>query len=262
MCKPLYFDTLDYVINPWMSPGTINKKKTEQQWSQLVKLYEKLGIIVLTINQQKGNPDMVFAADQGIVFGKKVLLSRFWCKERKEETKYYKKWFEENDFTISYLPKDVYFEGHGDSYLWNDKILIGTGYRADENTCQAVGNILNHEVIPLEIVDPLFYHLDVGFFPLNNTTAFYYPHAFSEKSRGVLKKLVPNLIEFSKGEAYGFGANSIVTDKYVIHQTGNPTFQKKLKDLGYTSLQVDVGEFMKSGGGIHCLTNILESKVE
>ena len=257
MCKPLYFDTLDYVINPWMSPGNINGGKALEQWSQLKTIYKNLGITIEVIDQKKGNPDMVFAADQGIVQGKKVLLSRFWCDERKGETKHYEKWFRDNAYTISYLPNDIYFEGNGDSYIWNDKLFIGIGYRADQQTCNVISKLLDREVIPLEIVDAKFYHLDVGLFPLNNETVFYYPPAFSQKSRGVLKKLVPNLIEFSKEEAFGFCANSVVTDHHVIHQAGNTTFKIKLKELGYLSAAVDVGEFMKSGGGIHCLTNIL-----
>ena len=260
MCEPRYFETLDYVINPWMTPGKINKEKAAQEWKQLVHVYKDQGITVEIIDQKKRSPDMVFATDQGIVQGKNVLLSRFLKDERKRETTHYEKWFRENNYTITYLPEGVYFEGNGNSYIWRDKIVIGVGYRANEETCKAVGKLLGKEVIPLEIIDPAFYHLDVGFFPLNNETIFYYPPAFSEKSRGVLKKLVPNLIEFSKEEAYGFSANSVITDHHVIHQKGNPTFQKKLSDLGYLSIEVDLSEFKKSGGGIHCLTNILKEK--
>ena len=258
MCKPLYFDTLDYAINPWMQPGTINKEKALQEWETLVKVYTDQGIEVEIIEQQKGSPDMVFATDQGIVQDKKVLLSRFWTDERKNESTHYNKWFREHGYHIMQLPPEVYFEGNGDSYLWNDKLFIGTGYRANDKTCEAVSKLLDYEVIPLEIIDPKFYHLDVGFFPLNNETAFYYPLAFSEKSRGVLKKLVPHLIEFTDEEASGFCANSVVTDHQVIHQSNNPTFTEKLEKLGYTSIEVDVSEFKKSGGGIHCLTNMLE----
>lgn len=260
MCKPLYFDSLDYVINPWMHPGTIDKTKALQQWNELVKTYKKLGIEVEVINQKKGSPDMVFASDQGFAQGKHVLLSRFWRDERKEETRYYERWFEDNGYTIAYLPEKIFFEGNGDSYFWHDNLLVGVGYRADKTTCDAVGKFLKINVVPLEIIDPKFYHLDVGFFPLNNETAFYYPEAFSQKSRGVLKKLVPNLIAFSKEEAYGFCANSVVTNHHVVHQKGNETFTQKLKGLGYTSVAIDCSEFMKSGGGIHCLTNILEEE--
>lgn len=261
MCRPTYFDQLDYVINPWMAPGTINEKNAMREWEKLVDIYEKLNIIVEIIEQQKDSPDMVFSTDQAIVKNKTVLLSRFYTDERKKESDYYEKWFGENDYDITYLPKNIYFEGNGDSFFWNNKLLIGTGYRANNQTCDTISKLLDIDVIPLEISDPKFYHLDVGFFPLNDDTAFYYPAAFSEKSRGVLKKLVPNLIEFSKDEAYGFCANSMVTDHHVIHQKGNPTFQNKLRELEYTPIEVEMNEFKKSGGGIHCLTNILEEVI-
>lgn len=258
MCKPTYFDTLDYAINPWMQPGTIDGQKAMQQWDNLVKAYESQDIEVVAIDQKQGSPDMVFATDQGIVRDKSVLLSQFWCDERKGETKHYEQWFAEHGYTIKRLPNDVYLEGNGDSYFWHDKLLIGVGYRADQKTCDTISKLLDIEVLPLHIVDPKFYHLDVGFLPLNNDTAFYYPQAFSEESREVLKQLVPNLIEFTEEEANGFAANSVVTDHHVVHQSGNPTFKKKLEDLGYTSVEVEMGEFMKSGGGPHCLTNVLE----
>ncbi len=258
MCEPTYFDTLDYAINPWMKPGTIDGAEAMVEWKNLIKAYQSQDIKVEVIKQQKGVPDMVFATDQGIALGKTVILSRFWCDERKGETKYYRQWFEERGYTIKNLPENTYFEGNGDSYFWHDKLLIGVGYRADQRTCQAISKIFNIEVVPLQIIDPAFYHLDVGFLPLNETTAFYYPPAFSKKSREVLKKLVPNLLEFTDDEANGFAANSVVTDHHVVHQSGNPTFKHKLQNLGYTSIEVEMGEFMKSGGGTHCLTNVLE----
>lgn len=258
MCEPTYFDTLDYSINPWMQPGKIDGKKAMTEWQNLVKAYQSQDIEVEVIKQREGVPDMVFATDQGIVKDKTVLLSRFWCDERKGETKHYEQWFKENGYTIKTLPDDIYLEGNGDSFFWGDKLLIGLGYRADKKTTEALSKLLNIEVVPIEIVDPKFYHLDVGFLPLNHDTAFYYPPAFSGKSREVLKKLVPNLIEFTEEEANGFAANSVVTDHHVVHQSGTPTFKKKLEDLGYTSVEVEMGEFMKSGGGPHCLTNVLE----
>jgi N-dimethylarginine dimethylaminohydrolase len=258
MCKPLHFAELDYIINPWMKPGTIDGQKALTQWESLVQIYKELGITVEVIDQQSGVPDMVFATDQGIVHEKKVLLSRFWHNERKNETQYYEAWFENKGYEVEYLPQGAFFEGNGDAYFWGDKLLIGVGYRADEFTCQAVSKSLAIEVIPINIVDPKYYHLDVGFLPINTETAFYYPKAFTKESREVLKKMIPNLIEFTKEETAAFSANSVVTGKNVIHQKGSTTFVKKLKELGYNSIPVDLSEFMKSGGGAHCLTNILE----
>jgi len=260
MCKPLHFASLDYVINPWMTPGIIDNTKAMKQWTKLVTTYNDLGIAVEIIDQQKDSPDMVFAADQGIVHKNKLILSRFWHPERRGETKHYHDWFRNSGYEIQHLPDDVFFEGHGNAAFWNEILFVGVGYRAHHTTHKKLVKIFDREVIPLETIDPLFYHLDVGFLPLNNDTAFYYPGAFSDTAKKSLKKHVPNLIPLSKEEAMGFVANSVVTDHTVVHQAGNPTFIKKLNELGYTSVEVDLSEFKKSGGGAHCLTNILEAK--
>jgi len=257
MCEPLHFSSLDYSINPWMTFAAIDNKKALRQWKKLVKIYQDLGIQIETIEQHKKYPDMVFATDQGIIQKKTVVLSRFKHTERKGESELYEQWFRTKGYATTHLPEDVYFEGNGNALFWNDSLFIGLGYRADEKTHKQISKIFDQHIVPLEVVNPKFYHLDVGFFPLNKETIFYYPPAFSEKSRGVLKKLVPNLIEFSDEEAYGFAANSIVTGNHVIHQKNN-SFRNKLEKLGYTSEEVDMSEFMKSGGGIHCLTNVLE----
>lgn len=261
MCRPRYFSSIDYVINPWMKPNSINEMVAEKQWDNLKNTYESLGIKVETITHKKGSPDMVFTTDQGIVQGNRVLLSNFRHKERKNESTYYKKWFADHKYKIQKLPKNHYLEGNGETYFWNDIIFVGTGYRSDPEIPKILEKVYLRKVVYLKILDPAFYHLDVGFFPLNNETVFYYPPAYSPGTLKELKRRVPNLIPFSKKEAYGFSANSVVTDHHVIVQKGNPTFVDKLHNLGYKTSEVDVSEFMKSGGGAHCLTNILEETI-
>ncbi|MEK7571339.1 MAG: arginine deiminase family protein [Patescibacteria group bacterium] len=261
VCRPTYF-SVDYVINPWMKPGTADTEVAMKQWKHLVQVYKKLGIEVNTIEQGEDVPDMVFAADQGIVQDKKVLLSRFRHRERRGESKYYEAWFSDNDYKIHYLPENVFFEGNGEMYFWNDLIFLGVGYRSSDETIPTLQKIFDREVIPLQITDPRYYHLDVAMLPLNNQTVFYYPHAYTLETQKILQKKIPNLLEFSQEEVLGFGGNSVITDHHVVLQKGNHTLEKKLQTLGYKTVPVDVGEFIKSGGGAHCLTNVLKETVE
>src|SRR5438128_255924 len=128
MCKPVHFNEVKDTYNPWMQPGAISKQKSLEQWENLVKSYTDLHIRVEFIETKKGWPDMVFATDQGIVQEKKVLLSKFRPPQRQGESEYYKEWFANNAYEIDYLPKDLFFEGNGDCYFWNDIIFFG-GYR-------------------------------------------------------------------------------------------------------------------------------------
>jgi N-dimethylarginine dimethylaminohydrolase len=203
---------------------------------------------------------MVFATDQGIVHEDKVLLSRFRPSPRKKEALYYRQWFEEHGYNIKELPDGHFLEGNGEISFWNDKIFMGTGYRSTKETAPYLQIYFDREVILLEIIDPAFYHLDVGFFPLNDETIFSYLPAYAQETQKKLAKTVPNLIELTKEEAEGFCANSVTTDHYVIMQQGNPLFADKLHTLGYQTIEVDLSEFQKSGGGAHCLTNILEEE--
>lgn len=258
MCNPLYF-TVEHVYNPWMIPGSVDTKKAIRQWNKLKKIYEDLGVAIEVIDQVKGINDMVFATDQGLVQGREVLLSNFRPPERQPERAEYKKWFEKNNYTIHELPSHHYLEGNGETYFWNDIIFVGTGVRSDPEIPKFLQKFYDREVVYVKIIDRAFFHLDVGFFPLNNEIVFYYPPAYSPGTIKEFKKRIPNLIEFTKEEAFGFCANSVVTDHHVIVQKGNPTFIKKLHELGYQTTEVDLGEFIKSGGGAHCLTNILEN---
>lgn len=253
MCKPTFFQ-VKYQINPWMKIGSVNQKKAMQQWKNLVSSYQKLGIKVFVIDQQKDFPDMVFCADQGIIHNKKVLLSNFRFKERRGESKIFEKWFKNFGLEVFKLPKNIYFEGEGESIRWNKKVFIGTGFRTSQQALKLISKALNIEVIGLELVDKRFYHLDTCLFALNEKIVFYFPSAFSKKSIEIIKKHVPILIEFREEDVLNFTANSVVHGKYVVMQSGNKYFAKLIKDLGYIPIMTDVGEFIKSGGGIHCLT--------
>lgn len=109
----------------------------------------------------------------------------------------------------------------------------------------------------LKLVNERFYHLDTCLFILNERVAFYYPPAFDRASIDWLRANVAELVVVFREEAENFALNSFVHDQVVFMQKGNPETQKKLKEFGYQVVEVDVTEFMKAGGGIHCLTQVV-----
>jgi len=256
LCRPSYF-AVEYIINPHMKPHAVNRAKAEEQWLELVATLEKLGITVEIIEQHPEVPDMVFATDQGIVRHGKALLANFRYPQRQKERPYYRAWFREHGFELEELSNVFPFEG-GDTLFFGDMLMVGTGFRASVASCEELSKQLNIDVFPLRLVDANFYHLDMCFLPLDPETAFYYPPAFSKNSQHLLKRLVPNLHELSEREATGYAANSFVSGDHIVVQAGNPTFVKKLAALGKEVHEVNVDEFAKAGGGIHCMINTLE----
>lgn len=257
MCKPDFF-RVDYAINPWMKIGEVDLSLAREQWEKLVNTYRSLGVEVTIIDQDKLYPDMVFVADQGILApDNKFLVSNFKYKERRGESEKYAKWYSEHGYDVVRLPFENKFEGYGEYQSWRNTGLIGTGFRTSKESAKMLSSLLDQEIIQLELVNEHFYHLDTCLMVLDGNTIIYYPKAFSDRSRKVLESLVPNKIEFDEREVKNFAANSVVISKNVVTQKNNPIMKQLLIELGYVVHEVDLGEFMKSGGGIHCLTGYL-----
>ena len=256
LCRPDYFD-VDYIINPLMQPHSVDRQLALKQWLNLKSTYEKIGVEVEVINQEQGVPDMVFATDHGVVLNGSVLLANFRYNQRRKESVYFQKWFTDYSFNHKSLNPLSFLEG-GDTRFFGDKLFVGSGFRASENITEEIQEQLGIEVVQLKQINPEFYHLDMAFLPINKQTAFYCPEAFDLQSQKILKQQVPNLIKLNKKAAHSYAANSVVSGKDILTQCTEPSFLKVLSDNGLNVHQVDVSEFNKAGGGIRCLTLILD----
>lgn len=256
MCRPDYF-SVSYSINPWMDKTTVNLSRAQKEWLQLIRIYQGLGIKVETIQPIRGLPDMVFSADHALVLDSQAMLSNLRFPERQQESKYYVEWFKKQRLDLNFLPQNSFFEGSGEAIVWRGILFIGTGFRTSLDAANQIAQKIDLKVVTLKLVNPYFFHLDLCLFPLNEEVVFYYPQAFDQESITKLKRLVPKLIQFTDKEAYGFSGNSLVTDHHVVLQKDNPTFSKKVTSLGYKTLEIDLSEFKKAGGGVHCLTQVI-----
>lgn len=242
-----------------MQVGSVDQAKALAQWTHLVDVYRRLGLQVEIIDQDEKYPDMVFAADQGVLLDEQhVLLSNFRHPERRGEGEFYRRWYETHDYQVTPLPDDLYLEGGGELQRWQDYLLIGVGFRTDHHSAKKIGQLFNKEVLCLELHKEQFYHLDTCLMALNSEVIFYHREAFSPASVSDLQSLVPNLIEIDDLEVANFAANSVVVGSTVVMQKGNPRMASQIEKLGYQVITVDVSEFMKAGGGIHCLTGNLD----
>lgn len=69
-----------------------------------------------------------------------------------------------------------------------------------------------------------------------------------------IKRRLPDAIEVSDKEAEAFVCNAITIRKAVISPIGvSDQTKESLDKLGYKTVEVDMIEFMKSGGACQCL---------
>jgi N-dimethylarginine dimethylaminohydrolase len=154
----------------------------------------------------------------------------------------------------------MYFEGAGDALFCGPTLFAGYRIRSDVHGHQYLARQLGKEVLPLELVDPRFYHLDTCFCPLAPGEALYFPPAFDSYGRKVLQSRVPHLLEVNEAEAVRFGCNAVVVGKTVITNTGCDRLTADLRARGYATVAVELDEFLKAGGSAKCLTLRLDGE--
>ena len=260
MCPPDYYG-IEYEINPWMSRSRgSTPDRARAQWQALHDALLALGVQVELMKPQPGLPDLVFTANAGLVFHQRFFSSRFRHQVRAGETPYFDAWFAQHDYQVEHLPEGTYFEGAGDALFCGSTLFAGYRIRSDVNGHQWLGKVLGKQVLPLELVNPRFYHLDTCFCPLAPGQAIYHPEAFDAYGRRVLEMHVPQLWPVGTSEAARFGCNAVVVGKTVIVNAGCEQLQADLEKAGYTTIAIELGEFLKAGGSAKCLTLRLDGE--
>ena len=260
MCPPDYYG-IEYEINPWMSRSRgSDPDRARHQWTKLYETLQGLGVHIELMQPQPGLPDLVFTANAGLVFGTQFYSSRFRHEVRARETPHFEAWFAAHGFSVVQLPDGVFFEGAGDALFCGPILFAGYRIRSDVYGHQHLGKLLGKMVLPLELINPRYYHLDTCFCPLAPGEAIYYPPAFDAYGRKVLESHIPKLLACPDSEAYRFGCNAVVVGKTVVTNTGCDRLTADLRKWGYEPVSVELDEFLKAGGSAKCLTLRLDGE--
>lgn len=261
-CRPTHFDVV-YKINDHMKVGGIDRQKSQMQWEAINNVYRNLGFDVHELNGQAGLPDMVFAANCAVMFGREdgsrgAIMSRMAHSERADEVPFYELFFLENGYEVFNMPDhdDYNFEGAGDVFYHFDKSFMwgGVGSRTTERSHRKVEEFSGIEVKSLNLVHDAFYHLDTCLCVLNNNMAMAYRPAFDSDGWQKLNTVYDCVIEVSEKDAYNFACNAHSVDgKRVVIQKGSDETEMMLRGLGFEPIGVDTSEFIKSGGSVSCM---------
>lgn len=252
MTPPRFF-AVAYAINPWMDTTTpVDTALALAQWRQLRDIYRQMGHSVDLVDPVRGLPDMVYAANGGLVIDGTAVVARFKHAERKQESVAYADWLRSRGFKP--IQTRHVNEGQGDLLPVGDVILAGTGFRTDARAHDEIADIFGRPVVSVELVDPRFYHLDTALAVLDDTTIAYYPPAFSYASRAHLETLFPDAIVVDSADAYVFGLNAVSDGRHVLHPVAAVGFAEQLSDAGFEPIGIDLSELLKGGGSVKCCT--------
>jgi N-dimethylarginine dimethylaminohydrolase len=260
MCPPDFYG-IEYEINPWMNrERQADHALAVRQWSDLKQILTSLGAQISLLTPVRGLPDLVFTANAALIYKRRAILSRFRHPQRQGEEDLDAAWLSENGFEVVRLPPDDFFEGAGDALFCGTELFAGYRARSHAKSHQQVGKLIGCGILPLELVDPYYYHLDTCFCPIAAGKAIYYPGAFDEYGHRVLRDVVRELISVEAEEARSFACNAVVVGQTVVTNTGCPKLQSDLQTSGFATIETPLSEFVKAGGSAKCLTLRLDGE--
>jgi N-dimethylarginine dimethylaminohydrolase len=252
MTAPTFF-AVEYAINPWMDTSTaVDTHVAMNQWETLRQTYKELGHTVELVEPVAGLPDMVYAANGGLLVNGTAVVARFAYPQRAGESDAYAEWMARHGFD----PADTRHvnEGQGDLLVVGSIVLAGYGFRTERQAHAEIGALVGMPVVSLELVDPRFYHLDTALAVLDDTTIAYYPPAFSDEARAQLLELFPDAIEVATADAYVLGLNAVSDGLNVVLPAAATGFAEQLRKAGFLPIGVDLSELLKGGGSVKCCT--------
>lgn len=260
MADPTHFD-VEYVINAHMEGqiGCVNRVIARLQWEALAQVFRDLGLQISVIPAVEGLPDMVFSANQSFPLcdgSRGVVLSQMARKERRDEVAHFAAHYADSGFECLALPPRHVLEGMGD-VLWHPGrrfAYAGWGFRTRRASLDAFAALIDAPVLALHLVDERFYHLDTCLAPLDEQCALYVREAFDEEGIAAILTCFPEAVAIPVDEAaYSFACNGVSVLGHFIVQAGCLVANEVARARGLVVVEVETGEFLKSGGSVGCL---------
>lgn len=269
LADPAEFD-VTYAINPHMRSvdgalRRVDRVLAREQWRTLHATLERLGLDVRVIPPLAGHPDLVFCANQALPVAADVtrdgraryVPSNMRWPERRGEVPHVASALESVGLERLELDCKEPFEGMGDG-LWHPGrrlLWAGVGPRSSAAAWAELARRLELPVVTLELVEPAFYHLDTALALLSEDTCLWLPEALAPAARALVERLVPHRIAADPREAHELLAcNACCPDgRTVLIQAGCERTRGALERAGFTVLELETSEFLKSGGSVFCM---------
>jgi N-dimethylarginine dimethylaminohydrolase len=264
LCPPTYFEVRE-VKNPYMRGLLqVDPVRAQHQWDAVCEAFRQAGFTVELIDPVPDLEDMVFAANPVFVGchpqnGRFVVPGRMRYVSRRREVRPYVEWFRAHGYKVIDVGlSDDFLEGHGD-LIWDadgSKVWAGHGFRSTVGGVEkfaAAMRAMDIPVIPLQLVDEHFYHLDACFAPLQPGAALIYPDAFSTEALTAIHSHIARVYEVDREDALKFVCNGVAANGKFLTPALTLCVQEALARERLEPVLLDTSEFLKSGGSVCCL---------
>jgi N-dimethylarginine dimethylaminohydrolase len=258
------------------------RAKAHEQWDALKAALEKHGANTLILPPDPVLLDGPFTADASLSHIRAdgthvVLMSRFSNQIRAPEVTAHMRVIAAQFPDAQFVPHDHACEGTGDNLYDMHRQCYWSGFtanpspetaasgRSDQRAHRTLQQATGARVIGLEVKAP-FYHLDTTFAPLPKGHILASREGLQDASWEMMVReafaphgldAATHLIEVDKADTYAFGCNVVALGEVLIMPVISDGLRRRIETAGYQVEMVDISQFTKAGGAVHCLTNRL-----
>lgn len=230
----------------------------ERQHRVLVKALRTEGVRCATVPAEESMPDLSFTRDATFMTPWGLLGLRPAAEHRRSEVEHVLRtargWGVPHLATI----REGHVEGGDICLLRPGTVAIGwSGERTDKQGALATAHLFEQRgwTAILTKFDPFFLHLDTLFAMVDKNLAVACLEALDPAFVGRVEAMGIKILPVTPYEVQRLGTNLLsLGGRRVLSSADNSRVNIALAALGYHVVAVDISEFTRCGGGVHCLT--------
>lgn len=229
-----------------------------RQHAQLVRQLENSGVVCHIVPPAAGMPDLAFTRDAVLMSPWGLIELRPCAEHRKAEVAHVRSTLADLGVPLLGKVEEGFVEGGDVCILRPGVIAIGySGGRTDETGARALARMFEARgwrAIFCEF-DPHFLHLDTLFTLVDRNRAVACLEELDPGFLAKIRALGITLIPASSAEVKRLGVNLVSLGAgRVLSSASNGRINGELERLGYQIVPVEIDQFTRCGGGVHCLT--------
>ena len=264
LCPPDHFtfQPINVITEDWLEKGEkANIEACKREHAEFVQAYQENGVEVVLMEPDPKLSYEVFARDFGACVAEGFIMGRFREPVRYGETAVYEAKMKELGVPCIARCNSGAFEG-GDFWMIDeDTIAHGVVARTDLDGFTSVQRQmweLGYTMVPIFCHrDNL--HLDMCFNIVAEKVAVVCKEALPYEFLRLLKRRNFTLIDVPQEGVFRHHCNlQALGDDRVLTFKNNKTTNQQMKALGLKTIELDLVEILKGGGGPHCMTFPLE----
>lgn len=236
--------TFDRAITPHESAEPIDVERAREQHEAYCRALEGLGLKLIRIAADDRFPDCCFVEDAALVLGDRAIITAPGAATRRGETAALEETLQGLKL-LHRIETPATLDG-GDVLLIDGHLYVGISRRTSSHAAEQLGQYLagaGYEIIPVAVSGIL--HLKSACTHLGGDVIVHLPGYLDDD---VFARY--ETITVPSNEAHA--ANCLSINGAVLVPAGAPETRGRIEAAGFETLEIDISESHKAGGGLTC----------